>query len=263
MSLLICNMKTLQTQLQKIGLTSTQSAIFLALYQYGAKPASTIAKMIGGERTNIYKSLQTMVRQGRVAETKKWGTKHFFVADPDIIDHKLQEQARELQQKQQLLPAISLQLKQLRQSNISPIPPMQLYEGKQGIKQLFADLQHDILDNHFLLVKCFASNTLEAQSTSSYTLNHYAQEFFKNMTDHHVHIDGYVGGGVLLLEQLFHTGDMQEIKELPAGHEAVQLFLAWPYIYTIIFKDIPFGRKVEHQALADMFHFLLKMTKKK
>jgi sugar-specific transcriptional regulator TrmB len=35
------------TLLQNLGLTIKQSEIFLLLYQYGAKPASSIAKMMG------------------------------------------------------------------------------------------------------------------------------------------------------------------------------------------------------------------------
>jgi sugar-specific transcriptional regulator TrmB len=49
--------------LKQIGLSFTQAQIFLTLYQYGPKPASSVAKIIGGERTNIYKIIQTLIRQ--------------------------------------------------------------------------------------------------------------------------------------------------------------------------------------------------------
>ncbi|USN59470.1 MAG: hypothetical protein H6767_04950 [Candidatus Peribacteria bacterium] len=35
----------------------------MLLYTYGSRPASTIAQMLGEERTNIYKTLQALVRK--------------------------------------------------------------------------------------------------------------------------------------------------------------------------------------------------------
>lgn len=47
--------------LQQVGLSSVQAEVFIHLYTYGAKPASSLASTVGMERTNMYKSLQGMV----------------------------------------------------------------------------------------------------------------------------------------------------------------------------------------------------------
>ncbi len=48
----------LETSLRDFGLSKAQVKAFLVIYQYGPKPASSIAKMIGMERTNTYKMIQ-------------------------------------------------------------------------------------------------------------------------------------------------------------------------------------------------------------
>lgn len=57
--------------LQHVGLSKKHAEVFVLLYTYGAKPASVIARMLGEERTNTYKILQTLVREGFVAENEK------------------------------------------------------------------------------------------------------------------------------------------------------------------------------------------------
>jgi sugar-specific transcriptional regulator TrmB len=57
--------------LSQFDLTPKQADAFIYLYQYGPKPASTIAKAIGDERTNTYKMLELLVRRGLIAQTEK------------------------------------------------------------------------------------------------------------------------------------------------------------------------------------------------
>lgn len=45
----------------QLGFSAKEAEIFLTLYKLGTKPASTIAKHLNIERTNVYKTLLTMV----------------------------------------------------------------------------------------------------------------------------------------------------------------------------------------------------------
>jgi len=57
--------------LEELGFSKKHAEVFLILYKYGARPASFVAKMIGEERTNSYKILQALVREGFIAENIK------------------------------------------------------------------------------------------------------------------------------------------------------------------------------------------------
>ncbi len=114
--------------LPQFGLTSTQSEIFLYLYQFGPKPASSVAKHIHAERTNTYKTIETMMRHGLVAETILGGTKQFYVPDKTVLRHQIEHQQQTLQTKQQLLPQIEQELARIESDRISPLPAMRFFQ---------------------------------------------------------------------------------------------------------------------------------------
>lgn len=121
-------MELLYSALADYGLTSLQTKAFLAIYQYGPKPASTIAKMIGVERTNTYKTIQVLIAHGLVAEASKEGTKHFFVADKQVFRNLLSQRKKILDQTEQHLPIIETELAKLDSNRISPLPKMRFFE---------------------------------------------------------------------------------------------------------------------------------------
>jgi len=79
-------MSNLNNILQNFWLTEKESKIFIFLYKYWKKPASTIAKSIWDERTNTYKSLQKLVKKWFISEITKDGTKLFFIADKKSLN---------------------------------------------------------------------------------------------------------------------------------------------------------------------------------
>lgn len=250
------------SSLQWLGLHGKQAEIFLSLYKFGAKPASSIAKMIGAERTNTYKALQSMVRSGYVAETSKAWVKHFFVADKNILRSKIEQEQREINEKQKWLPKLETELAKLDDQCISSMPQMRFFEGKSGITNLFDDMYNTINQNKYLVIKMFASNTLESQSTSQQSLRDYAKWFLDKIDSIWVRIEAYLGNGIMMLESLIKTFESKELTTLPAGNAAINLFIVWSVVYLLIYKQTPFGLKIESEELADVFHFLLKMAVK-
>ena len=96
--------------MKEFWLTKKQSEIFVYLYKYGAKPASTVASAIGWERTNIYKALKKMCGSWVLSEiTKRW-VKHFFITDKKIFAHQLEQQKNELEKKQDSLSILETEL---------------------------------------------------------------------------------------------------------------------------------------------------------
>lgn len=114
--------------LTSLGLTSTQSEIFLYLYQFGPKPASSVAKHIGSERTNTYKTIETMMRHGLLAETSIQGTKQFYVPDKQVLRHQIEQQKQLLLAQESLLPELEQSLAQLDTTRLSPLPAMRFFQ---------------------------------------------------------------------------------------------------------------------------------------
>lgn len=241
-------------------LTGKQADIFLALYRFGLKPASSIAKIIWSERTNTYKIIQTMIRNGFLSEISKKWIKYFFVSDKDILRHKLNQHKEDIVNKEKILPFIESEFAKWNQDRISALPTVSFFEWTDGVRQLFDDMYTYIIDHQYLEIKFFASNTLALQSTSTQSLHQYAQNFFDQLQKKSISIQWYLGNGIMLLDSIVKSYNTQELKDLPAGNSSINIFVAGETIYLIIFKQISFGLKIESEEFADVMQFLLKLS---
>ncbi len=255
------SMKKLYSLLEETWLTKQQAKTFICIYQYWPKPASTIAKIINGERTNVYKTIQKLITKWLVAETSKQWIKQFFVPNKNTIRHSIEEEQARLDKKTQLLPLIENELQKMNQERISPIPKMRFFEWKQWLQNLFDDMYTVIVEKKYLMIKCIASNTLESQSHSNLLLKDYASDFLAKIEKEKIHIQSYIGNGILTLEHIIKSYDKEILSWLPAWNEAINVYIVWDTIYLIIFKNIPFGLKIQSEAFADLMHFLLKQIK--
>jgi predicted transcriptional regulator len=208
---------TLQHLLAQFDLTLKQADAFVYLYQYGPKPASTIAKAISDERTNTYKMLELLVRRGLIAQTEKKGVKEFFVADKEVFRNLIQHQQQDLKAKEFLLPQLEQELSALQSQHEKALPLMRFFEGKEGIEHLFQDMQHSLEHTGYLMIKAFVSNTLQAQSFSGQVLDDFGHDFFEYCKKHQISIQALRGQGILMLEQIDTTLSLDDIRKAPAG----------------------------------------------
>jgi sugar-specific transcriptional regulator TrmB len=244
--------------LSKVGLTAKQAQLFLIIYQYGSKPASTLAKMLGDERTNTYKALQVLIRMGLVAETNKQGIKQFYIPDKQVLRNRIMQQKSDIESQELLLPKIEAELVKFDEQHISPIPKMRFFEGKSGITQLFENILNTVRDKGLLVIKCFATNTIESQSQSQKTLAQTIPNFFSELKRAGIHIDIALGNGIYMLEDIFKSQDIVNLQDSPAGNSSAQIYVVGDSVYLIIFKSIPFGLKIESEELASIMHFFIK-----
>ncbi|USN57482.1 MAG: hypothetical protein H6766_03445 [Candidatus Peribacteria bacterium] len=114
-----------------------------------------------------------------------------------------------------------------------------------------------IIDRHYLLIKYFATNTFDAQSTSTQTVQHYAHDIFDQLARRRVTVESYLGNGILIMEQISKTIDTSTLRDLPAGQASVNIFVVGTVIYLIIFKDTPVGIQIDSEDLANTMHFIL------
>jgi hypothetical protein len=64
------------------------------------------------------------------------------------------------------------------------------------------------------------------------------------------------------MEQLRIIENYNTIDQLPAGNNAINLFLVGKIVYIIIYKDLPIGLKLESPELARALHFLLEVKER-
>jgi len=71
--------------LEKLGFTPNESAVYSALFELGETPTGSVIKKTGLHRNIVYESLDSLVKKKVVAEITKSNKKHFRVKDPQIL----------------------------------------------------------------------------------------------------------------------------------------------------------------------------------
>lgn len=245
--------------IQQIWLTKKHSQVFLLLYEHWSKSAWTLAKMIWDERTNVYKTLQVLVKEWLVAENIKNNVKHFFIPNKDILRNKIEQQKEIIENKEKLLPQIEQWLSELDKNRFSPIPKMRFFEWNDWVLSLFNDIFLEAKSKKYMAIKCITSNTLETLSLNNKNLENYTWDFFTKMEDNKIKVEAYLWSWILMLEQIIKSYDLVDIKKLSVWNNSLVFFIVWEIVYLIIFKQVPFWIKLESSEFADLMHFLLKI----
>lgn len=222
---------SLHHYLQKLGLEPRQSDIFLTTYQYGPKPASTIASLCHTERSYCYKVLEEFVSQGLVEQTMIKGIKHYHIPSPDVLLQKLQlEQERitalktEYQQAQQ-------QFELLTKKQSHYIPKIQQFEGIEGIRQRYQDMMQSMLSQHVLVIKCTITTIFASQVTKFEDLQMMYDDFIDYLEDNHISLQGHIGSGSLIVESMNPVMTLDQMKTIAVGNQSIQLWVIGEITY--------------------------------
>ncbi len=242
--------------LQNLWLSKKEAKIFIFLYKYWKKPASTIAKAIWDERTNTYKTLKKLVKNWFISEIKKDWTTLFFVHNKDIFKHKIEAEFEEIYRKKENLQKLNEELEKIEKESSKEKPSIVSFEWADWIKNLYNDIINICKEKWYKLIKFFASNTLENKWTVSF--ENYYPEFFNILKKNWINLETFLWNGIELLEEIVKT-DWIELSKLPAWNSAIQVFVFGDYVYIIIFKQIPYWIKIESEEFANFMHFMFNL----
>lgn len=245
----------INTLLTDFGLTETQADVFIFLYKYWAKSASTVAQAVGWERTNIYKILKRMLSKWIISEITKSGTKHFFIADKKVLWNKIEKEYEIAKKKKKKVDNLERELKKLEEESYWDRPKITFFEWLDWLDQIYSNMYNEIEDLNYMQIKMFASNTLD--NKSNFKFSDYGEKFLNKLSKKKISIEAYLWNGVMLLENIVKTYNTDVIKNIPAQNSTINTFIFWDFVYVIIFKQTPFAIKIENEEFAWMMHFLL------
>lgn len=186
-------MKQYQTILNRIGCNTQQVSMFELLWRYGAKPAGTIAKLVGIERTHVYKMLDQMVSRGIVAKSKQQGATSFYIPSDTIFDQYYEAQQAIIDQSKAVLPQVYHELAEIGTNSVGHKPLYRIWEGRDGMTQLIDTIIHQIQSDELSVIKIIALSTLQHSATTSTTFKDYAHRLFEYCKRSHINISSTVG----------------------------------------------------------------------
>ncbi|UZE93937.1 MAG: hypothetical protein IB618_04245 [Candidatus Pacearchaeota archaeon] len=117
--------------LEKLGLTNTESTIYLALLKIGESTAVQLAKEIKIHRRTIYDNLNILLKKGLVGYKIKNNVRYFEANNPITFQSFLEEKEKTLTN---ILPALQSYYKNKQKS-----PQINVYIGVQGAKSIIEE----------------------------------------------------------------------------------------------------------------------------
>lgn len=127
----------IEKTLAQFGLRDDEIKAFVFLLENGQQTAGTLAKKTGISRPSLYGFVKKLKELGLVTESQKDGIKIFFACSQEKLEKLFQEKIEELEQgKENMQKAYAM----LAMSGIQVNPRFQLFEGKDGLKQILKDM---------------------------------------------------------------------------------------------------------------------------
>lgn len=125
-------------QLQELGLSNTESKIYLALLEIGKSGAGEITKKSKVNRTNVYDALERLIEKGIVSYVSENNKRLFEAVNPKRFQEILES-------KQESLKKTIEELKS-KFNKTQKDEDASVFRGKEGIKSIFEDVINEKKD---------------------------------------------------------------------------------------------------------------------
>lgn len=252
-------MSAVKQYLHQLGYTDKEIELFLAVYQYGPKPVSTIAKLSNTERTYCYKLLQKLLADDLIQQTTEKNTKLFFVANDDILINRLHSQIHQLQMIEDSYEEVKQELALLRLNQQTRTPKIAIFDGQDSLKRVFQDILMTTQQKELLAITMFIPQTFATIAQQQPKYQQAFQWFLEQIENVGLTINGVLWQGVLLMEQLIATNEFDQLRALSIGIDTTQWFLVGDTLYMIQYKQLPLAVKITSPDLAEMLRFLFEI----
>ena len=133
----------MKESLMNIGLTKSETAIYIALLRLGPSTNSPIVKNTKLQSSTVYYCLNPLIEKGFVNYTIKNNRKHFNALNPENIPSIINEKIRYYQQQQKEINNIIPKLKKI-QGTSRQKTTAEVYEGFEGFKTIFYEIIREL-----------------------------------------------------------------------------------------------------------------------
>lgn len=207
------NKMKIKKLLHQLGYSETEANVFFKIYQYGPKPASSIASLCKLDRTYCYKVLRKLHNNDLIHESINNGTKQFFVPNLSAIQAQINKQQQSAQQLSQDFLLAKKELTAMDAQRSPFVPQMKIFEGEQAIGRCLQDILTTIQNEQLLTISMFSSHTFTAQVQQLSTVAKQYQDFITTLQNRKIHIDAYLGSGILVMDQIHKVTDYSKILQ--------------------------------------------------
>lgn len=98
--------------------------------------------------------------------------------------------------------SISAELAQYDNKLTGNIPKIALYDGDDGIINMYNNIINELENTGYMSIKFFASNLVYSGGSSNSELKKYSEQFFDTLAKNKIHIDTFLANGIMLMESI-------------------------------------------------------------
>ncbi|PIW37001.1 MAG: hypothetical protein COW24_02460 [Candidatus Kerfeldbacteria bacterium CG15_BIG_FIL_POST_REV_8_21_14_020_45_12] len=234
----------LNQQLQNIGLTKTEAAIYTYLLQNGLATPPQIAKGTGIARTNAYNVLQSLKAQALIQEQKAGKRKAYIANDPESLFQRIEERRNNVEQ---VLPDLRALYAQHQNK-----PIIRFFDGYEEIKQIY----HMVLSTEEVY-GIGSTNELARQGQAFYS------KWLKELKAHNIvfyDILSHPSGEKAAPEMKAALRGLYDYKLMPKKYEDFPTdMLIWGDNIALLSLEEPlFGTVITNKTLAQTFRIIFK-----
>jgi sugar-specific transcriptional regulator TrmB len=121
--------------LKEMGLTDSETRVYLALLKLGPSLAGRISRETGIHRRNVYDITERLIKKGLIGYILKNNRRLFEAANPERFLDAMKEKEIEFQEALPELKQLYTKTKEKQETNF--------YKGREGLKTVFQDQLED------------------------------------------------------------------------------------------------------------------------
>lgn len=228
----------MEKQLLKIGFTTKEAQVYLALLELGNQSAAVVAKKLGMPKSTALFVLENLAQRGYLKKTKR-GLTQFFFADPvDLEQSKRRQQQEENETLEHLVPLL-----QEFKSPFSSQPKLTFYEGVAGCKRAYQQL----LESRTEILEFGIHKDLEEKFGAKFMDNFIAQRCKKKITLRAISSENAIDRDLQKLD----VSQLREQRFLPDGSETYSSIAIWENkVLLLNLHQDAFGVLVENEEFS-------------
>lgn len=232
--------RTMEAELQELGLSKNESEIYLYLLKTGETTTGRIMKNTGIANSRVYAALDSLQNKGLANYTIQKNGKHFSASDP----HKLAENEEErLERIRKLMPQLSALQNTTEAKTMTAV-----YEGFQGFKTAFKKIINDCPEDETIKIIGFSDQVYGNESLKTFLKNMNLKSAQKRQKLKII-IDAESS-----LREDRKAEPYNEIRILPKGFvspAAMDIFGDWVYI--LLWDKEPYVFSIKNEKIAKSF----------
>lgn len=230
--------------LEKIGLTTGEAKVYLALLELGTTTTGPIVKKSGVSASKVYEILNKLTEKGLVSHIIQAKTKYFRPADPERIVDYLDEKEKEIVSKKEemkkLIPQLKAGLagKEKREAEV--------IEGRKGIENIFWSIISELKrgEEYYVMGASYGE--------SQEYLREFFQEYHKERARRGIKVKLLFNYDVKdIIPAIRRLGDA---RFMPQQIKSPMQIMIWNDKTTIIlWQEKPIAFTIENKAVSDSF----------